>query len=211
MELKGKKVNFLGDSITDGAGSSCAAARYPDILAGLAELGEIRNYGIGGTRIALYHGQPEEERLDYCKRFPTMDDDADLIIVFGGTNDYGHGNAPMGTNEDRTPETFYGGLHYLMSGLINKYPTADIVILTPIQREGGDKPNAYGYTLDMFVDAIKDVAAQYSLPLLDLYNHGGFCPNIQVQKDAICPDGLHPNDAGYVKLANRIYSYLKTI
>ena len=28
MELKGKKINFLGDSITEGAGTSCEAARY---------------------------------------------------------------------------------------------------------------------------------------------------------------------------------------
>ena len=52
MELKGKKINFLGDSITEGAGTSCEAARFTCVLKDIAGLSEIRNYGIGGTRIA---------------------------------------------------------------------------------------------------------------------------------------------------------------
>ncbi len=37
-----------------------------------------------------------------------MDNDADIIIVFGGTNDFGNGDAPFGEMSDRTPYTFYG-------------------------------------------------------------------------------------------------------
>lgn len=93
MELKGKKINFLGDSITEGAGTSCEAARFTCVLKDIAGLSEIRNYGIGGTRIARQQTVTNEkhDKNDYCGRFQSMDDDADIIVVFGGTNDYGHG------------------------------------------------------------------------------------------------------------------------
>lgn len=99
MELKGKKINFLGDSITEGAGTSCEAARFTCVLKDIAGLSEIRNYGIGGTRIARQQTVTNEkhDKNDYCGRFQSMDDDADIIVVFGGTNDYGHGDAPFGS------------------------------------------------------------------------------------------------------------------
>lgn len=34
-------------------------------------------------------------------RVDEMDDDADIVIVFGGTNGYGHGDAPMEDFESR--------------------------------------------------------------------------------------------------------------
>lgn len=40
-----------------------------------------------------------------------MDNDADIIIVFGGTNDFGNGDAPFGEMSDRTPYTFYGRIN----------------------------------------------------------------------------------------------------
>ena len=44
MDLTGKKVWFLGDSITEGVGTSCAEARFSEVLKKNANLGEIRNY-----------------------------------------------------------------------------------------------------------------------------------------------------------------------
>ena len=50
-------------------------------------------------------------------RFTEMDERADAVVVFGGTNDFGHGDAPLGKPSDRDPSTFYGACHYLMNGL----------------------------------------------------------------------------------------------
>ena len=33
MNLQGKKINFLGDSITEGYGVSCESARYTNLIA----------------------------------------------------------------------------------------------------------------------------------------------------------------------------------
>ncbi|MBS6474737.1 MAG: SGNH/GDSL hydrolase family protein [Clostridiales bacterium] len=128
-----------------------------------------------------------------------MENDADLVLVFGGTNDYGHGNALFGTMEGRAPETFCGACHLLFRGLAEKYPLAKIVVMTPMQREGGSQPSAFrpeGRPLLDYVDAITEIAGSYSLPVLDVYRTAGICSDISVQKERFCPDGLHSNDTG---------------
>ena len=52
MELQGKKAVFLGDSITEGHGTSEKAHIFMNILARETGLSEALNFGIGGTRIA---------------------------------------------------------------------------------------------------------------------------------------------------------------
>ncbi len=219
MKLEGLKINFLGDSITEGAAASCPENRYWNVLKREYGLAEARGYGIGGTRIAKQTTPSCVARydLDFCQRFAQMDDDADVVVVFGGTNDYGHGDAPIGTMADRTPDTFYGALHYLYTGLINKYPTATIVVMTPLHRLDeynlrgeGNKP-CDGEPLITYVNIIKEVAAYYSLPLLDLWAMGGMQPNVPVLREKFNPDGLHPNNAGHAKIAHRLAGFLKTL
>ncbi len=213
MELKGKKINFLGDSITEGVGASCTAKRYTDVFAFLAEVGEMRNYGIGGTRIA--NQQKREisvDTLSFCQRYDEMDEDADVVVVFGGTNDYGHGDAPFGEFGDQTPDTFFGGCHYLMKGLVEKYPDKQIVFMTPMQRSSGYEPKSdRTENLRDYSCALKEVAQYYSIPVLDLFSELGICPDVPVQKEMFCPDGLHPNDAGHLKLAEKLKKFLELL
>lgn len=213
MELQGKIINFLGDSITEGAGASSEKTRFTTLLAEKAGLARFRNYGIGGTRIAHAAVPSENPRydLDFCGRFGEMDDNADVIVVFGGSNDYGHGTAPFGEPDDFTPDTFCGACNYLFRGLVEKYPTKTIVVMTPIQRTGGEHPNASGKKLSDYVEVILNAAARYALPVLDLYHTLGICPDIPAQKEAFTVDGLHPNDAGNALLADRLYAFLKTL
>ena len=207
MELKGKKINFLGDSITEGVGASEYARCYLEQFA--AATGAIcRNYGISGTRIAkrrIPYDIPEFDRY-YASRVPEMDPDADIVVVFGGTNDYGHGDAPLGEMQDRTVWTYYGALHVLFTSLIEKYPAAQIVVLTPLHRDDEEKRTP---TLKPFVDATRQVAEFYSLPVLDLWANYGIQPRVPVMKEMYVPDGLHPNDAGHAILANKLRAFLE--
>jgi lysophospholipase L1-like esterase len=180
-------------------------------------MAEARNYGIGGTRIAKQIKPSASARwdLDFCAIFSQMDDDADLIVVFGGTNDFGHGDAPIGAFEDRNSDTFYGACHCLMSGLIKKYPDARIVFMTPLHRISEDntvKENGLsGLKLIEYVNIIKEVAEFYSLPVLDLWSVSGLQPKVDVIKEKYVPDGLHPNDLGHEKMAEVIGNYLSKI
>lgn len=222
MELKGLTVNFLGDSITEGHGVSCKDAIYHAVLAKETGIKNARNYGISGTRFALQKGTgkyPWKERVDtnsFCERFDKMDDDADLVVVFGGTNDYGHGDAPVGEFNDRTPDTFYGACHYLFSGLVKKYLGKPVVIMTPLHRAGeqnipGCKTDGDFGNLKRYVDAIREVAEYYSLPVLDLYATSGLQPEIIEVYDEYIPDGLHPNDKGHEIIAHKLKMFLQNI
>lgn len=222
MELKGLKINFLGDSITKGSGASCSEAVYHAVLAREAGLAEARNYGIGGTRFALQKGtksRPKDDYVDvnsFCERFEAMDDDADVVVVFGGSNDYGHGDAPIGKFEDRTPDTFYGACHYLFSGLVKKYLGKPIVVITPLHRIGElvvpaeKEPGDFG-NLKRYVDIIREMAEYYSLPVLDLYATSGMQPEIPEIKENYMPDGLHPNDKGYAIIAHKLKAFLQSM
>ena len=51
MNVKGFKVNFLGDSITEGVGVvDRANCRYDKRLEKMCELSKVNNYGISSTR-----------------------------------------------------------------------------------------------------------------------------------------------------------------
>ena len=211
MKLDGLKVNFLGDSITEGHGTSDEKHRYDTVLKDLGELAVTRNYGIGGTRIAYHSGASVWPVWDlyFCGRATKMDPDADLVIVFGGTNDYGHGNAPLGTSEDTTPDTFCGAVNWLMKFLREAYPTAKLVFMTPMRRLGDEAPSPLtGHALVDYVDAIIDAGARHSIAVLDLYRELPIDPNIPDMMQRYVPDGLHPNDEGHKLIAILLYEFL---
>lgn len=215
MDIRNKKINFLGDSITEGHGCADPANKFTGRIA--RDYGTVCcNYGIGGTRIARQTHPSENPKhdLDFLGRYDEMDPDADIIVVFGGTNDFGHGDAPIGVMTDRMPNTFYGALHLLYTGLISKYPAARIIVLTPLHRffeesnYGSGRKAVPSGTLFDYVQIIRQVAEYYALPVLDLYGCSGLQPNVPVIQEKYVPDGLHPNDEGHLILAERISAFL---
>lgn len=207
--LNGKKAVFLGDSITEGVGVSAPEHIYFALLKEEIGLREALNYGIGGTRLAA---QPDDGDSSFAVRYQEMDGDAELVVVFGGTNDFGHGTAPIGSPSEHTPDTFCGALNVLFTGLIEKYPEAVIAVMTPVHRGDEDTVNAAtGLPLSEYVARIREAAARYSLPVLDLYAGGGIAPMIPANRERYCPDGLHPSDAGHRLIARKLCAFLQTI
>ena len=214
MELYGKKILFLGDSITYGAGTTDPDTRgFVSVFAKLSGC-ECKNYGVCASRIA-HQIKTDPYDHDFIVRAADMDESADIIVVFGGTNDFGHGDAPFGTFDSRDPYTFYGACHTLFSHLIEKFPDATIVVMTPLHRLSEDVTvNEIGipcHTLAEYVQAERVVAEYYSLPVLDLFATSGLQPKVPVIRERYMPDGLHPNDAGAQRLAERLYGFLKSL
>lgn len=210
MNLEKKKVQFVGDSITDGVGVSCREKTYWGLLTQKYHL-DTAVCGISGMRIARQQHpvQSAEFEAGFCGQLPKLREEADLIVVFAGTNDFGHGDAPFGSFEDRTEDSFYGACHVLFRGLNERFPAATVVIMTPVHRNGekieGKNP------LSAYVDAIREVAAYYAFPVLDLYRTAGFNPQIPLMKELYVPDGLHPNDAGHVRIMERLEAFLSGV
>lgn len=216
MELKGRTLNVLGDSITYGIGASCTENRFTDVLQREYGLKAVNSYGISGSRIARQQKMTDapKERW-FASRIAEMAPDADAVLVFGGTNDYDHGDAPMGAFEDRTVDTFYGACHVLMQGLLEKYVGKPVVILTPLHRaQEGEPHNEYketGLPLSAYREALMRTAAHYAMPVLDLYATSGIQPQNPVCRARLCPDGLHPSDEGHAVIARRIGAFLKAL
>lgn len=217
MELQGKKINFLGDSITEGCGVSTLDKTFWNVMA--HESGIIaRGYGVGGTRIARKRNpspDPVHDR-DFLMRCEEMDRDADAVVVFGGTNDFAHGDAALGTFADRSPYTFYGALHLLCRRLLELYPDAQLVFMTPTHRIGEDMTvNEIGLPLatdlEGFGEAIKKVCRYYSIPVLDLFSVSGIQPAVPIMMEKYMCDGLHLSDAGHKRVANLLTGFLKAL
>ena len=216
MELKGLKINFLGDSITQGVGVRHIEDTYWNKIA--RKSGAIcRGYGVSATRIARNFSEKneKEESAYFNSRVDDMDRDADVVVVFGGTNDYGHGDAPLGNINDTDEYTFYGAYNTLIQHLFANFPDARLVIMTPLHRCGENEPineigvrnvtNLYGY-----VEAIRNIARKYAIPVIDLYENSGINAKNTEQIIKYIPDGLHPCEAGTERMADYIIAQLKT-
>ena len=89
--------------------------------------------------------------------------------------------------------------------------------MTPLHRDGDEDCtyNEFGQrrsaNLEGYVNAVQDVAAFYGVPVLDLFRMGGMNPVVPVQKELFMPDGLHPNDAGHARIAQRLIGFLNTL
>ena len=225
MELKGKIIDFLGDSITEGVGvDDRVNHRYDNIMKKEYGLKEVYNYGIGGSRFAHQSKPSIKPRHDlcFCGRVYDLNKSADIIVVYGAVNDYLHGDAPFGEIGDTTPATFCGGVYYLMNYLKSAYEGKTVVFMTPARacRYGtltdlnpspreGKLPDAK--PLLNYVEVIKETAKQFSIPVLDLYHNLGLDPNIPEHCEKYTVDGLHFNDAGHAVIAQKLKEFIEAI
>ena len=65
--------------------------------------------------------------------------------------------------------------------------------------------------LEGYVDAIIKIAAFYAIPVLDLFRVSGIQSRVPVLKERYIPDGLHPNDAGHVRMADKLIGFLNML
>ena len=219
MELKNKRIAFLGDSITQGYGVSEPSKLYWQVL-GRNTGAIVSANGIGGSRLAKQPGVTEFEGPEkyFELRVEELDPDADVVVVYGGVNDFGGSNAPLGRMGDREPDTFYGACHSLFLKLLNRYPTSEIVIMTPLHCGNEWVYVNYDQThtrnvadLEGYVDVIREVAAYYGLPVLDLFRTSGMQSDVPIIREKLLPDWLHPNDIGHARIASRLEGFLKTL
>lgn len=209
------KIYFLGDSITQGAGASCEQTKYVNVVGQILGC-EVRNYGEGGTRIAK-QTVPSEESIydrDFLMRADGMDDDADLVFVFGGTNDYGHGDAALGDMESTDEYTFCGAVNSLIKKLSARYGKEKLCFILPIHRY--DEDNVYGEgnkakagePLSTYVALLKEILQKNGVETLAFEKEFPI-PATNDGTDGLTVDGLHPNDKGHRILAEKICEYIR--
>lgn len=209
------KILFLGDSITQGVGASSEkfgyVSRVRDALSA-----EVINYGVSGTRIGrqTYMCFTPMFNYDFRLRAEIMEKTCDMVFVFGGTNDYGHGQLHLGDVSSSGEGTFVGNLKLLIEYLIEKYGKNKLCFILPLRRfcetpvfckgEGNDEEGA---SLAEYVDVMRRIIAGYGIDMIDLYENGIPKPEVNTG-DEYTTDGVHPNDNGHALIARRICDYL---
>ena len=135
-------INILGDSLTEGVGARTPDKAFPEVLSRLTGA-KVNNYGVAGSRITditVDYTNP----ASFVDRMYSMEKTADLVIVFGGTNDFWFGDCPIGERTDSKPNTFYGALNTMLPYLKNAYPAAELVLMVPYQQsKDADETHSY--------------------------------------------------------------------
>ncbi len=230
-QWNGKRVGFLGDSMTDPRYRQ--RNHYCDYLRdslGIVPLVYARS---GNQWHQIYDRANELIKAE--------GDNLDAIIIWAGTNDYFHG-APMGqfyTERDTvvnyngkmvprkcrdfvfSDSTFCGRINKVLSMLRHRYPTKQIILMTPPHRgyanfnETNVQPdenvaNGQGLYIEDYVHAIKQAGEYWSMPVIDVFTLSGLYPLEPEQRMYFAePDGypdrtrydrLHPSREGHIRL-----------
>ncbi|MFH5184251.1 SGNH/GDSL hydrolase family protein [Paenibacillus sp. TAB 01] len=84
--------------------------------------------------------------------------------------------------------------------------------MDPLQRDkdGYDiyRVNEAGHRLAEYAEAVREIGLAYALPVLDLYAVSGFH---KLTLPVLTRDGLHPNEAGYRRIAGLAASFLQQL
>lgn len=234
-QWEGKRIAFLGDSMTQKRDSSTTL--YWEYLAKWMKI-EPFVYGISGNQWDGIYRQA-------LKLQQERGSGIDAILIFAGTNDYNH-NTPLGTFYRETAKktnfngttvtrkyrtiveddtTFCGRINKVMAFLKKNYPDKQIVVLTPIHRgfatfsEKNVQPeesfsNDLGLYIDDYVTVLREASSVWSVPLIDLFSLSGLFPMLDSNAKFFMnefTDRLHPNSAGNFRLAKTIQYQLMAL
>lgn len=207
-DFSNKKIACLGDSITEGSNldkmENYKQYSYPSVLKNILGAEEVYNLGIGGSSYGRYWDKP------FVERYKEIPADTDIILVMGGTNDgFAASEKELGSLSEKKPATFYGDVDELMRGLKENYPEAKIIFATPLPNILHDylrKQRDYLLPQATFANAVKELAAQYDIDVIDLYNSNLLDTHDVQVISTYMPDGVHGNPAGYQVLAEHMAS-----
>lgn len=189
----GKKITILGDSISSGAFVDISSA-YPAVLKELSGA-QIQNLAVSGSLLAG----------GITGKVSQVPQDAELVIVFGGTNDYWHKKVHIGSADSTDSKTYVGALRYILNWLRTERPQAQLLFVFPPDQTYGGKPSStdFGYgTLDDFRAAFLNFCQSEQVHWLDLG---------KTEFDAAqhSSDGVHPTATGHQIIAQAVFDRMK--
>ncbi|CAG7648592.1 SGNH/GDSL hydrolase family protein [Paenibacillus allorhizosphaerae] len=199
---RGKSWGTLGDSIT-------AANMYQPIVSEALGFARTVNYGQSGCPVTAGGDRDYGATVHMARK---MDFTLDCVTVFAGVNDYRLAK-PLGNRRRRDDvHTFHGAYATLIESILTNNPDCRLNLWTPLHRDkdGFDiyRANEAGHRLVDYVEAVRELAAEYALPVLDLYAESGFN---KLTLPFLTSDGLHPNEAGHRRIASMAVSFLERL
>ena len=139
----------------------------------------------------------------------------DMVVIHYGANDFTGGNPGVAidnANDHDDYTTMCGALRYSIEKLLTAYPHLQIFIDLPTYRywpDTGVYPDTYtnylGKHYSEYVDALRGVAAEYNLPVIDCY-YGLGVNKLTVA--TMTSDGAHHSQIGRQRLGEFIAGHL---
>ncbi|KQL38006.1 hypothetical protein AN960_13650 [Bacillus sp. FJAT-25509] len=229
---KSKKWISYGDSITSSNGWQPAVAErlgLTHVNRGIGGTTITENGSIAWIdKNGNYKGQPPQPQPNGTTEIlssmcnsqrinATIPLDTQLLTIMGGTNDFGRG-LPLGkgfpTNErpNLDESTFIGALCSMIEKIQTRLPNCRIILMTPVPRYHNGKyedKNKVGYLTADYASAVKDVAAFYALPCIDLYSNVGWN---RMNGEYYLIDSMHPNKTrGYKRVSEIVIGELEVL
>ena len=204
------KLVTIGDSITKGTYCEnnewfIADPCFSDVLKKMLCADEFINLGQNGI---TYSTTSDVFPLDALSRkVKLIDNDADIIVVAGGTNDYA-AKIKIGSAEDTEDISFYGATYATFDYLKTNFKDAKIFVVTPIPRKSDGEKNEIGCTPDDYRHVIKEQAERFGFVCID-GKKLGIDPRIPEQMVKYVPDGLHPNQKCHELYGEFLYNEIK--
>ncbi len=214
-KFDGKAIHIFGDGISYGLGSTdILNTAYPSIL--------NKKYGYRVFNHALSESTAGNYGDDIFKQSSlltqidtatglTAENDI-YVLIFIGAEDYRSGMAPIGNDNHENDTTFKGSLNLAIKKLLNRAPSAKIMLVSPIFRsstEPGDDLDCDTnlvndkYLRD-FANAMSDISKVNHIPYLDLFNEcmiNKYNSTIYLNND-----GVYPSDKGHAMIAEKIHN-----
>lgn len=160
--LAGKKVLVLGDSV-----SADAYGNYAKWVTVLRDEGffpsDVLNNSQHATGfVARYTGDSADAQNDFIDRITAVTDKSsyDLVVVFGGINDYIQ-SIPLGggTGETDRDTYFKPAVDYFFTYLIQNFTQARIAVLSPLRTY-----NVYKNTAGVYRPPMPTISARWQSP-----------------------------------------------
>lgn len=155
-DLKGKRIGVIGDSYVRNHKEPVENTWHYKFAKKYGM--EYHNFGKNGNCIALDRTRFGEAMY---KRYTSMPDSLDYILVIAGHNDTGLLDSIGGIG------AFKEKMSVLCKGLVNKYPSAKIFFFTRWITNDFEGSNA-----EKIVDAMIEVCRNYSIPIFDAAREG---------------------------------------
>ena len=184
--LDGKKIAFVGDSITYGTGSVAVSdiqcdgyynpyspkISYPEIIKELHTNALVYNYAQAG--LAIGENTSGSNLIAILNALTNAVSDVDYLVLSGGVNDSWVSGTTLGSlsdsfSGDYDKTTFYGALEQYVYNAINAYPDAYITFLMT----HNDVKKDYGSGTINMNEVIREVCAKWKIKLIDLNKNIG--------------------------------------
>ncbi|MBD5511174.1 MAG: SGNH/GDSL hydrolase family protein [Lachnospiraceae bacterium] len=208
------KINFIGDSITEGFGGSQDAdgrqISYVNYVQEALQFGEVCNHGRGSATIAPY--SDNDERAIGAHEDEFFGSEYEIAVFYAGVNDFlaGPEVKDFGVLDNGTTEGYCGELQRIVNVMKTKCPNTLFFFVTayPTFAQASLHVKYINFegipTLDDYMNPIRIVAQRNGYPVIDIYNTGLMDTHDADTAENFLSDWIHPNDTGYRILGDHI-------